>query len=110
MRFNPKETKTMSDFWTLIEEFDPRTAEPHLCSALLTMEEQRYIRIRNGKIIPTEKGLEVSPQSILDRAVTRFDGNLSQCILVMEADGLLTIDNGNLTLTDKGIREAQEPD
>lgn len=99
----------MADFWKMIEEFDPRTADPHFCWALLRMEEERYIRIRNGKITPTEKGMEVSPQSILERSVTRAECSAAQVMLVMEADGLLTIDNGNLTLTEKGIREAKKP-
>lgn len=98
----------MSDFWKLIEEFDPHTADPHFCWALLRMEEERYIRIRNGKITPTEKGMEISPHSILARSATRAECNAAQAVLVMEAEGLLTIDNGSLTLTAKGIREARK--
>jgi hypothetical protein len=95
----------MSDFWKAIEEFDPRTADPHFCWALLRMEEQRYIRIKKGKIIPTGKVTEISPQAILDRPAPRWECDLSKTALVLESEGLLTIEDGKLRLTEEGKQQ-----
>jgi len=92
----------MRDFWKAIAEFDARTADPHFCWALLRMEEQRYIKIKNGKILPTGKVAQVSPEAILRRSVPRWECNVAKAALVMEAEGLLTIDGGCLKLTEKG--------
>ena len=96
----------MRDFWKTIAEFDPHTSDPHFCWALLRMEEQRYVRIKNGKILPTVKVMEVSPQAILDRPAPEWECNVSKTMLVAEAEGLVTIKNGLVELTDKGKRKA----
>jgi hypothetical protein len=101
----------MIDFWKAIAEFDPRTADPHFCWALLRMEEQRYIRIKKGKIVPTGKVTDISPQAILDRPAPLWECNLSKATLVMESDGLLTIADGKLRLTEEGkLRYCSLPD
>jgi hypothetical protein len=98
----------MTDFWKAIEEFDPLTADPHLCWALLRMEEERYVRIRNGKVIPTGKVTQVSPQAILDRPAPLWERNLAKATLLMEADGQITIEDGVITLTEKGEQAAMD--
>jgi hypothetical protein len=98
----------MADFWKLIAEFNPKTADPHFCWALLRMEEERYIRIKNGKIIPTGKVMKVSPQTILDRPAPLWECNVAKSALVMEAEGQLRIENGVLQLTEKGKAEAMK--
>jgi hypothetical protein len=96
----------MCDFWEAIEKFDPHTADPHFCWALLEMETERYINIRNGKIIPTEKVWDVSPQAILDSPAPVWKCNTAKALLEMEAGGFCTIDGGNFTLTEKGKQMA----
>ncbi len=96
----------MVDFWKAIKEFDPKTADPHLCWALLRMEEQRYVTIKNGKILPTRKVKQVSPEAILRRPVTRWECQTSKAMLIMEAEGLATINNGVLQLTKAGKQAA----
>lgn len=98
----------MSDFWKRIAEFDPQTADPHFCWALLRMEEERYIRIKNGKIIPTGKVMKVSPQTILSRPARSWECDVAKEALLAEAEGLLTIENGALKLTEKGKEEAKK--
>ena len=101
-QFNPR----ANDFWKTIAEFDPHAADPHFCWALLKMEEQQYIRIKNGKIIPTGKVMNVSPQAILDRPAPTWECNTSKEMLVMEAEGLVTIENGVVKLTEAGKQKA----
>lgn len=96
----------MCDFWKSIEEFDPKTADPHFCWALLEMEKERCVRIRNGTITPTEKCELVSPQAILDRTAPVWHCNLSKELLEMESNGLLTIDGGAFKLTEEGKQKA----
>jgi hypothetical protein len=96
------------DFWQAISEFDPETADPHFCWALLQLEAERYVIIKGGKITPTEKCKAVSPQAILDREATELQGNCAKEMLCMEADGLVTIDNGMVTLTALGKERAGE--
>ena len=99
----------MRDFWKEIAEFDPATADPHFCWALLRMEEQQYIKIKGGKIIPTGKVMKVSPQTILDRPAPVWECNTSKEMLTAEAEGLVTIENGVVKLTEEGKRKAMEP-
>lgn len=52
--FNNVKDFAMS-FWDDLEHFDPYTADPHFCWALLEMERERYLRIQDGKTIPLPK-------------------------------------------------------
>lgn len=106
----PQGEKTISEFSKVIEEFDPHTADPHFCWALVQMEQERYVRIKNGNIIPTEKLLEISPQSIVDRSVPRLECETCKAALIAEADGFLTINNGTWKLTEKGEKRAKDLD
>jgi len=96
----------MVDFWKAIEEFDPHTADPHFCWALLQMEAECYITIKNGTITPTGKVFEVSPQAILDRPAEVWECKAAKEMLTLEAEGLVSISNGVVTLTDQGKDEA----
>jgi hypothetical protein len=96
----------MVDFWKAIETFDPHTADPHFCWALLQMEAECYITIKHGTIIPTGKVFEISPQAILDRPAEVWECNAAKEMLTMEAEGLVSICNGVVTLTDQGKDEA----
>ena len=94
----------MADFWKTIAEFDPRNADPHLCWALGQMENEHYVTIKNGKILPTGKVALVSPESILNRPAELWKCNLWKEALIMEAEGLVTIENGCIKLTAKGTQ------
>ena len=50
------------NFWHAIKTFDPDTADPHFCWALLELERQHYVTINRGKITATKKAKIVSPQ------------------------------------------------
>ena len=97
-------------FWEDIEQFDPRTADPHFCWALLQMERESYLRIQGGKIIPLPKLEEISPQDILDRSVPRYQCNLAKGLLMREADGFLTLQDGVFNITDKGKADDEARD
>lgn len=96
----------MTSVFKNLEAFDPHTADPHFCWALMRMEEEGYVRISNGKIIPTRNGMEDSPQAILDRsAAPRIECEISKAILEAEAQGMLTIENGVIKLTEEGKQQ-----
>ena len=95
----------MCDFWQAIETFDPYTADPHFCWALLEMETEHYITIRNGKITPTRKCEFVSAQAILDRPAPLWKCKTAKGLLMKEAEGSLSIDGGACKLTKKGVQE-----
>ena len=63
--------------------------------------------IKNGKIVPTGKVAQVSPEAILQRRVERWKCDFSRDVLIMESDGLLTVNDGVLALTEAGIHAAQ---
>jgi hypothetical protein len=71
------------------------------------MVEERYIRIENGKVIPTGNVMTVSPQAILDRPAPLWECSAAKEALQMEADGLMTIEDGGFKLTKKGIEQAR---
>jgi hypothetical protein len=71
------------------------------------MEKERYLRIRNGRILPTGKVALVSPEKILRRRVPCWKCVFAKAALAMEAKGLLTIEDGALRLTDEGIQWAR---
>jgi len=95
----------MLDLFEAIENFDARTAEPHFCESLLRMEEERYVQIRNGKIVPTGKLEQVSPEAIFNHSTPVWECNLAKAILTLEAEGKLTIQDGEIALTDKSQQE-----
>jgi hypothetical protein len=97
----------MTDFWKAVAEFDHRTADPRFCWSLLEMEKQRYVKIRNGRILPTGKVALVSPEKILRRPVPRWECVFAKSVLELEATGRLTIEDGVLQLTDEGLRWAR---
>jgi hypothetical protein len=89
----------MKKSWKWLDDFDPATAEPHLCWAVLELETQGYIRIERGKIHVTPKGRSVSPRPILKRKAKRIDRETAREILRMESQGCLTVRNGMVSLT-----------
>jgi hypothetical protein len=97
----------MTDFWKAVTEFDYRSADPRFCWSLLEMEKQHYVRIRNGRILPTGKVALVSPEKILRRPVPRWECVFAKSVLALEAEGRLTIEDGVLRLTDEGLRWAR---
>ena len=94
------------DFWQAISQYDPKTADPHFCWALLQLEAERYVTIKGGKVTPTEKCKTVSPQAILDREATVSQYDCAKEMLCMEAEGLVTIQNGMVALTALGKERA----
>ena len=95
----------MQNLLEAIENCDPHTADPHFCESLLRMEEQRYVRIKHGKINHTGKLGCVWPEAILDHDAPIWECNLAKAILVLEADGQLTIEDGVFTAIKPRVEE-----
>ena len=92
----------MMNWFKRYKNFDPRSADPFVCWAVMEMEREGYLQICRGKVTVTDKGQLVSPAPILRQQPPLWECNLSKAVLILEQEGLLTVRGGNLALTAAG--------